>query len=613
MLEGVGGVAGHTRSGRTVLGLIVAVACTPFTTREPNAGNERQPANSTAPLLLPPAPNKQVLSPSAPYEPEVFEVPPEMTAADAQRLLGAFSRSKGFGRSKLDIQTAKDSPRSGPACAELRRPLRSTCDAEESEVVELVAQIGKKGWFVKVSQEDETLARLEGCGPFPKGALRWLRIHYFGQCGVELAEPALAKGGPDLDPTVRGLLVGEVIAEQCRRSVEPVPPFRGGYTPERFERWRRQSVLPWHERTLKRLEACHEFAAILPVGAPGRAAALIGYAQAVGKFASAHRSSPIDEAVSNDDTMRTAYFAALDVLTEPFNALRNAASDEARQEAVREGDYQAYARSFEPPVVVRQAPFHLLGLPPLPRLRGAADQPILTRLPVQLALLRTAHEWLASVEYDSTADWLATLLRQGLPQVIRAQLGEELATMSADDVDRKRLHELLAAGLVRLGLVTQNRAVLERAAYELNYADPNPSAEWLGAVTRALLTPDAKVGVLPWFGYAPTHSEHGTADLSGFTPSLLHLAATDPFYASLAVDHAVIRSIGSWPMEVHAKLEAEATRLARHRGVPLPQRRCVNLWAAVCGWNRDEWGMSEGTRHPCACLPFPWRVEELDP
>jgi hypothetical protein len=67
----------------------------------------------------------------------------------------------------------------------------------------------------------------------------------------------------------------------------------------------------------------------------------IGYAQAAGKFVWAHRSSPTDDAVSQDDTMRTAYFANIDELTERFDPLRDAAADEARLEAAREGDYQA--------------------------------------------------------------------------------------------------------------------------------------------------------------------------------------------------------------------------------------------------------------------------------
>lgn len=588
-----------------VLAAWLAWACAAETTtsKQPGAPVNRGDCGGAAcrePTPARPSP-RALETPPLPYSPELAEAPPALSAEDALRLLGGFNHSGALG--------APDRP----ACSKLRQPLAQTCSADEADVVELVTKLLVGYGFTNESSETESLFRLEGCKAFPKGALRWLRIRSLGQCGLELATPALARGGPDLDPTVRGLLVGEVLAEQCRRSVEPVTPYRGGYTAERFQQWRQQELLPWHERTLKRLETCHGIAVNLPAGTPGRTTALTGYARAVAKFVSAHRGSQVDETLVNDDAQRSAYFAELDAITSQFDELRNAANDEARQEAAREGDFDGYVSSFEPPLLVRREPFSVLGLPRLPRLGATTNQQrILTGLPVQLSALLVAYAPLETAGYDASEARLSALLRRGLPQVIRAQLGRELASMSVSAVERQRLHELLAAGLLRLGLVTQDRASLGRAAYELSYAEPNVTTAWLGAIARALLTPDEERTILPWFGYTPAHSEHGTADLSGFTPELLKLAAEDPLYASLAVDHAVLRSIGTWPLEMRRGRELAATQLARHPGVPSSQRRCVNNWAAVCTWTNDEWGIEGGLRHPCACMPFPWRVEDRD-
>jgi hypothetical protein len=555
---------------------------TPACSVPPCAGSERARATKSVPT--PPLP---------PYEPEVIETSSAMTTAEAVRLLGAL-----------------DAP-GDPKCSKWRKPLAQSCEAGEADVVEVVANIQEGQADKNGVAESETLFHLEGCDAFPKGALRWLRIRYLGQCGVELAEPVLATGGPDLVPTVRGLLVGEVIAETCRRNVAPMARYRGEYSPEAFEGWRRSVLVPWHETTLKGLDACHEVAASLPAGAPGRAVALIGYAQAVAKFVMAHRGSPIDKAISNNHEMRTAYLAALDAITVQFNERRNAASEEVQREAAHEGDYEGYARSLDL-VLVRREVFGVLGLPQLPRLLSETNERLLTRLPVQVSLMSAAYEPLESVGYGAFEAWLSALLRRGLPQVIRAQLGREIATMSVHDAERQRLHGLLAAGLVRLGLVTQDRTVLERATYELQYAEPNVATSWLGAVTRALLTPGKEKAILPWFGHMPAHSKQGTADLSGFTPELLNLAAPDPLYASLAIDHALLRSLGTWPSYTGFKRDDEGLELGRRPGVPTPQRRCVNQLVALCGWPSDDWDIREGLQRPCSCISFPWRVEDRE-
>src|SRR5690606_19389453 len=122
---------------------------------------------------------KGYVSTRAPYEPELAELPPDMTAQAAVSLLGA-GRALG-GRD--------DAPR-----AHWRKPLSNRCDAKD-DIVERVgawaARLPEGQSLLQRRQASEELALLEGCRQVPKGALRWLRIHHLEHCGVELAAPAL--------------------------------------------------------------------------------------------------------------------------------------------------------------------------------------------------------------------------------------------------------------------------------------------------------------------------------------------------------------------------------------------------------------------------------------
>lgn len=599
----------------------IALGCTPLAgdPAEPTTSTERPTAaTAAAPTCATCAEAPAASSAAAPlepYEPELAELPPEMTTDEAASILRA-------------VQAL--GARGDATCVAWRKPLGTRCEATD-DVLERAgawaARMPEGSSLVERRRASEELARLEGCRQVPKGALRWLRIHHLEQCGVELATPVLGQGGPELDPTVRGLLVGEVIAETCQRLVEPMPVYHGEYTPERFqesfEQWRVHTLQPWHRHVLGRLEACHDVAARLPAGAPGRAAASLGYARAVAKFAGSHRGAPLDERLIHQYDARTAYLAALDDVTAAFDDLRDAANDEARREAARQGDYDSAVRGLAP-VLVRREPLSLLGLPPLPPVEsltlaqpstssqeadtdGAAHR-VLSRLPVHLSPL-LANTTPPSVEEGAAHAWLSALLRRGLPQVIRAQLGATLSTISPDASERQRLHGLLGAGLVRLGLVTQDLAMFERAAYELAYAEPNVETAWLGAVTRAVLSSARAQHLIPRFRSSPgghgDSAQERDVDVSGFTPELLRIAETEPAYASLAVDHAVLSVTLAQPNDPRdaASRVHHAVRMARRPGVPDAQRRCINDWAAACGWQTDD------VRSDCACTPFPWRIE----
>ncbi len=515
------------------------------------------------------------------YEPELASRPPEMSAAEATRLLGALT-----------------APRDAE-CARLRKPITQTCDSTEDDVVGLVTSLREARSLKERWSGTEALSRLEGCAAFPKGALRWLQIHELCRCAVELAEPVLQRGGPDLDPALRGLLVGEVIGQECLRRVEAPPPLGGKYTRDRFQRWHSQSIRPWQERMIKRLAVCHDMASSFPVGAPGRAAALIGYAQAVAKFATALRAAPLTKAMQQDYELRTAYYTALDAVTADYGALRQAASDEARREAACEGDYDRYARAFAS-LVVRREPFSVLGLPPLPGFGETPLLSVLAHLPTQISSL---HPGLSPFSLDRDGQQaLAAMLRRGLPQTVRARLGAQLTALPTDDNLRQRGHGLLAAGLLRLGLVLQDPDTLERAAYEIRYADASAQTAWLGAIARALTSPTGAPGLFRSYAPSPERAEPRALDLSGFTPELSNLAETRPEFAALAVDHSVLATIGP-DIDHFLRQTPRALLHARRPGVPMAVTACVNHWLSSCGWGYDHMG-----RESCDCTPFPWRV-----
>lgn len=567
-----------------------APCCTtqPAPSKAPVAADPAEPADAQSPptALAPIAGNSDHPAPALPaYEPELAMAAPEFTAEDARAVLGALNAPEDR------------------TCRPYVKPLTNLCAAEGPQSYVYVGRLpavfrSPAAAHAAAKEENETLARIEGCGWFPKGGLRWLRAHRWEQCAVELAKSALIDGGPELDPRLRGLLVGEAIAEDCRRRVGPMPTYRGNFTQERFERWQKAKLAPWQERTQKTVELCHTTAAGLPPGTPGRAAALIGYAQAVQKFVGAHRAAPIPKVFREDFEQRMGYLSALDESTAPLLPKLDAATEEARREASVEGDYAGYASAFAH-LVPRQQPLSVLDLPPLPPPGTTIAEGAIARWPVQLSpLRRRAEQPLASQAA------LVAMLRRGLPQSVRAQVGKELVLLHPEDPARQQLHGLLAAGLLRLGLVTQDRATLERADYELRYAGTTTQEDWLRALTRALLTPGAAKTWFPKFTQDPYPAASRQADSSGFSPELLESAAAQPELAAIAVDHAVLNA-ASASAEAFFPLVQELNAAARRPGVPAPLSRCVGDWLGRCRWS--EFGEdTEGGA--CDCTPFPWRV-----
>lgn len=600
-------VLGRTRTRSWLLALGVALGCTPARTPDsPSATNDSQqplatspsvgargalPVCTTSPCVTPgaqPSPREHAATPLPPYEPERFEPAAELSAEDALRLLGAFAHSSAPGEA---------------ACARLQAPIARTCEATGPEMLALVAHPPKYRPFKAAFEETRKLTKVEGCTVLPAGAMRWIRARRLSQCAPELATSALAQGGPDLEPKMRGLLLGEAIAGQCLRRVEPMPPFRGKFTPERFARWRTLRLVPWHDRSLKRLDECHDAATSIPVGVPGRASAMIGYAQAVAKFVVSHRAAPMDKVLVQDYEARVAYLAAIDDITAPFAVRRDAATEEARRQAAREGAYEDYVRAFEP-LVPRQEPLSILDLPPLPPMTEAPGEWMLSRLPVQIALFAPNTLMGGTGDAPAATRSLAALLRRGLPLEIRARLGAALTQMLVTDPARQHLHLLLAAGLLRLGLVTQDRTVVERAAYELRYAGTGAHQSWLAALTRAILTPGMEQALFPEFAPSAAANERKEPDLSGFTPALIELSVSHPEHADIAVDRAILGS-GGPTSEHYLRFGNEAVVLAKRAGVSPALVGCVNHHFGLC-YSDFVGGTRQGS---CACTPFPWRVE----
>jgi hypothetical protein len=450
------------------------------------------------------------------------------------------------------------------------------------------------------------LFRLEGC-QLPLGIVRLLRAQWLPECAEDLASSVLRTRSVQLEPSVRLSLYGEALGAACTRIPQPMPVYRGHFDKLRLAQFLEKSVRPWQARTLRSLEVCGDAAKALPRQTYSREAALRGYVRALHQFAALHRNSPIDETIKRDWEQRTAYYGALDDAAEvAWNRLSEALREYGAEFAFQ-GNYgygrevSSFSQGFQ-----RESLLSRLGLPMVPA-TSESDVAAVARFIPQPAAL-----WLLSRDDLRQPAVLGALVQQGLPQSTRAIIGQALASMPTTDSNRKAAHALLAQVLVRIGLVTRQNYLFERAVVELTFAESTPENRLLSAIARTLSSLDTEA----LMGHPQRNfRDWPPLDLSPLLPARLLLDGRRDLMAIASLNHAYLSLVGASDGDDDSatKQFLALTRESDRPELRAPERRCAWDFLSRCTMHFRYFSDPRIEDERCDCIPWPWRVTDATP
>lgn len=569
------------------------LACTSTLSESaPSLAAAPQPATSA---FAPAGANSSTARPDVPDESKsyVAETAPPVESADAGLLRWPPPRLA--------------SPAGIAACARLRRPPEKRCQlANGMELEKLVELCGlgqeelldsagsrgsDAGALARAVELSLELASLEGCSVFPSGVVRLLRARLLPECAEELASPLLITSDSKVAADVLlELYAAAFSAMSARLPLRPMPRFRG----DRFalDHFVREQVEPWARTTTRELERYRAAMERLPLGSGARLLALTGLAYAEQRFWQAFRSAPIPDSIKRDYVERSAYYSRIDAAATPAHErFLRAAREQALGLGIHGGYGEADLLRLSLLAFGAQGRLQHVALPEPPEFGLAESRParLAAVLPSRISL------WLLTPEQRREPTVLSALVRRGLPAALRAEISERLEKGDGDPMTRARLHELLAHGLVRLGLITREARLFARAVVELE------QAKRLGVDTSATRLLHALSNTFA----RSTSGEFVLVDSP--VPALdtreFNAPNSDPLFA---FDRAVL-VLASTPFQAK-RPELDALRgLVESGAIAEKYRRCVREELGLCGYGifRREQGQS------CVCTNWPWRVTSL--
>jgi hypothetical protein len=183
---------------------------------------------------------------------------------------------------------------------------RTVCGAS------LMVRLARALELSAVERRDRALAQLESCDELPIGWVRAVRGDLARECADRLIAPALRGMKAPLDADLGETLLALALAARWGRAVEATVAYSGNGTDESVAQYLTETLRPWKQRQLARIEALSLAASRLEREGYGSAIIALARARATHQLYSNARSSPIPAEVKRDYVLRTRYFAALE-------------------------------------------------------------------------------------------------------------------------------------------------------------------------------------------------------------------------------------------------------------------------------------------------------------
>lgn len=164
---------------------------------------------------------------------------------------------------------------------------------------------------------DQSLAALESCETFPRGWVRALRADLAPvECGDAIVEPLLAESTPEnLRRDLRNPLVGLGLAARLSRLVADPPRIEPPFDKASFQRFTNEKLGTWVRDQATAIQQISEQGAKLE--GYGRAIVAVEAGMADMRFVDVVRSVPLPAEMQNDESIKDAYYGALDEALEP--------------------------------------------------------------------------------------------------------------------------------------------------------------------------------------------------------------------------------------------------------------------------------------------------------
>jgi hypothetical protein len=339
-----------------------------------------------------------------------------------------------------------------------------------------------------VLERDQKLAALEACGGAPVGFVRQLRAELRPQCREALLASWAATPPDGLDGDGYAAVRGLVIAARLDRLSFEMPTLRGWFDQPGIDSFIARTVEPWQRLQMARLRTWDPAIEALTPDSYGKLIALGARTEAARRLVASHRAARFPAFLNKDYVKRTQYFQTIDAAVGPavsdFDEHRGAVLRLLERRGVIW--HEALRSVLSLRRTGHREPVHSkLALPYLPV--PADDAPAAVWLSRRLP--SDAVERILSPEQLAEAPALSALVARGLPGTVRAYFDQK-----APDPEQAFL---LGEARVRLGLLYQSRAQLERARVLFDKAAPHPETELLTALAAVLERFDASASPPP--------------------------------------------------------------------------------------------------------------------